>query len=173
MRRHGEIADAIEESLIEEDDDPNYQPPGEQSDNTKDSDCEDRQLVDIKSRPSVASKKRAGRKLLEVEQLASGTTSRPCTPPRNKPRLCLVDVEPVEEDTQKATAPKTGKQQHHAKRNCPICGKVDANLKCRLKSHAKKGLIDEDQVEKMLSIVTHKGKRRKPCWVTRQERKKD
>lgn len=115
----------------------------------------------------MASKKKPGQKLVYVEQLAIVTVkgskkSRPSTPPRKKPRQKLADVEPVEDDTQKVRAPQTGKRQHHAKRLCPVCGKEDGNLKPHLKSHAKKGLIDEDQVGKILSIATHKGKRRGP-----------
>ena len=175
MERHGKIADAIEQSLIEEDDDPNYQPSEEESDDTEDSNCDDCPLANVKSRPSPTSKKR--RMLVNVEQLVSGTVkgntkSSPSTPPRKKQRQHVVDVEPVEDNTQKVSTPQRGKRQHHAKRLCPVCGKEDGNLKRHLKSHAKKGLIDEDQVEKVLSIATHKGKRRGPRRVSRQQTKK-
>lgn len=147
------------------------------SDDTDDSDCNNCPLAKIKSRPSLASKKRPGPRLVDVEQLVfqtvkGNTKSRPSIPPRKKPRQHVVDVEPVEDDTQKITVPQTGKWQHHAERLCPVCGKEDSNLKCHLKSHAKKGLIDEDQVEKLLSIMTHKGERRGPHRVSRQQTKK-
>ena len=177
MERHGKIAQAIEESLIEEDDDPTYEPSEEESNDTNDSDCDDRPLVDFKSKNSLASKKRPGQMLVDVTKLVSGTVkgktkSRPSTPPRKKPRKHLMDVEPAEDHTRKLTAPQTRKRQHHAKRLCPVCGKEDGNLKRHLKSHAKKGLIDEDRVEKLLSIATHKGKRRGPRRLSRQQTKK-
>ena len=92
MKRHGRIADEIEESLIEED--PNYD-PSEESDASKDTDCEDRQLAQSTSRPSVPSKKRPGRKLVHVEKLVavtvkSNTTVTSSTPPSKKPRQQLV-----------------------------------------------------------------------------------
>ena len=88
MRKHGKIADEIDESLIA-DDDSNYQPSDEES---EDSDCEDRPLADFKSRPSQAGKKRPGQKLVDVEKLAldtgkSNSKSSPATPPRKKPRI--------------------------------------------------------------------------------------
>ena len=174
MRKHGQIADEIEESLVEEDDDPNYQPPDEES---EDSDSEDRPLADFKSRPSQAGKKRPGQKLVDVEKLALDTgkgksKSSPATPSRKKPRKHLVDDEPEEEESQKEIAPQTKKRQHHAKRLCPVCGKEDGNLKRHLISHAKKGVIDEDQVEKLLSIASHKGKRRGPRRVSQKQTKK-
>ena len=61
MKRHANIADAIEESLIEEGDDPKYEPSEEESDDTDDIDCEDFPSAGLKTRPSVASKKKSGR----------------------------------------------------------------------------------------------------------------
>ena len=93
-------------------------------------------------------------------------------PPSKKPRQQLVNEEPVEDITPKVRSPQKSKRQHHAKRVCPVCGKEEGNLKCHLNSHAKKGLIDKDQVEKILSIATHKSKRRGPRRVARQQTKK-
>ena len=83
-----------------------------------------------------------------------------------------MDDEAEEEESQKETVPQTKKRQHHAKRLCPVCEKEDGNLKHHLISHAKKGIIGEDQVEKLLSIVSHKGKRRGPRRVSQQQTKK-
>ena len=54
MERYGKIAQEIEESLLEEDDDPNYQPSEEEGNDTDNSDWEDRSLAALKSRPSLA-----------------------------------------------------------------------------------------------------------------------
>jgi len=69
---------------------------------------------------------------------------------------------PVGKQTPKAMASKTGKRQHHAKRPCPVCGKDEGNLKRHLKSHVKKGLIEENQVDKLLAVAIHQGKTRGP-----------
>ena len=79
---------------------------------------------------------------------------------------------PIGKQTLKSTASKSGKRQHHAKRPCPVCGKDEGNLKRHLKSHAKKGLIEENQVEQLLAVAIHQGKTRGPCRASHNKTKK-
>ena len=52
------------------------------------------------------------------------------------------------------------KRSHHAKVVCPVCNKVEGNLRRHLQSHARKGLIAPDAVETILSVSRKRGKRR-------------
>ena len=79
---------------------------------------------------------------------------------------------PIGNQTPKAMASKTGKRQHHAKRPCPVCGKDEGNLKCHLKSHVKKGLIEENQVDKLLAVAIHQCKTRGPGRASQNKTKK-
>ena len=80
MERHGKMADAIKESLDEEDEDPSHQPSEEESDDTDDSDYDNCPLAEIKSRPSLASKKRPASRNLQSWQffLTELATLLPC-----------------------------------------------------------------------------------------------
>ena len=55
----------------------------------------------------------------------------------------------------KRARPDNTKRSHHRKRVCPVCGKEDGNLKRHLKSHAKKGHIESQQVDKIFSVSSH------------------
>ena len=158
-RTHRKMANAIEESFIQEDQYPTYQPSGEDTDDTDHSDYDNRPQAPIKSGPSLAANKRPG------------TTSTPSIPPTKQQRQHMVDVDP-NDDSQTVTTPTHPKRQHHAQRLCPVCGKQESNLKRHLKSHARKGLINDDEVEKLLSIAIHKGKRHGPRRQSRMEIKK-
>ena len=51
------------------------------------------------------------------------------------------------------------KRSHHAKVVCPVCNKVEGNLRRHLQSQARKGLITPDAVETILSVARKRGKR--------------
>ena len=55
---------------------------------------------------------------------------------------------------------------------CPICSKDEGNLKGHHKSHAKKGLIEENQVDKLVAVVIHQGKTREPGRASHNKTKK-
>ena len=180
MKRHGRIADEIEASLQnEDDDDSSYQPSTEESDSDNSNSLPDHAEIApsrAESTSSSKSRKRAGlgkRKPASDKSQAAAisqsissadVTSQPS--PKRPKQSDAADqqleaqpersstMSPIGKQTPKATASKTGKRQHHAKRPCPVCGKDEGNLKCHLKSHAKKGLIEENQVDKLLAVAT-------------------
>ena len=102
--------------------------------------------------------------------------------PSSKPATTNVSSskEKVEKATTKlVTATKTkpssqppAKRSHHPIRICPVCNKAEANLKRHLKSHARKGLIKPDAVQKIFSVTTRKGKRRGPRRKSQDTAKK-
>ena len=62
-----------------------------------------------------------------------------------------------------SASPKPAVQRsHHAKRTCPVCNKQESNLKRHLQSHARKGLIEEENIDAMVQIATHTTRRRGP-----------
>ena len=204
MKKHGRIADEIEASLLNEDDDddPSYEPSTEESDSDNSNDSNS--LLDhaemapscAESTSSSKSRKRAGlgkqkrkpasdkSQTAAISQSVSSAdvTSQPS--PKRPKQSDVADqqqegqpegsstISPIGKQTLKSTASKSGKRQHHAKRPCPVCGKDEGNLKRHLKSHAKKGLIEENQVEKLLAVAIHQGKTRGPCRASHNKTKK-
>ena len=54
----------------------------------------------------------------------------------------------------------------------PSAAKDEGNLKGHLKSHAKKGLIEENQVDKLVAVAIHQGKTRGPGRASHNKTKK-
>ena len=68
-----------------------------------------------------------------------------------------------EESTPVAEPAATSKRKHHAIRTCPVSKKPEANLKRHLLSHAQKGQIVAEEVDKLVQVTIHKDRRRGPC----------
>lgn len=52
------------------------------------------------------------------------------------------------------------KRSHHTRRTCPVCNKLDTNLKKHLQSHARQGHISPDAIGTILSISIRQQKER-------------
>lgn len=92
------------------------------------------------------------------EQIPLSTTLRtkkqtkpaePAKEPQKRKRPSEDSAGSTDNPLKRARPDKTTKRSHHRKRLCPVCGKEDANLKRYLKSHARMGHIENQQVDKL------------------------
>ena len=79
----------------------------------------------------------------------------PAKEPQKRKRPSEDSAGSTDTPLKRARPDNTTKRSHHRKRLCPVCGKEDGNLKRHLKSHARKGHIENQQVDKLFSVTSH------------------
>ena len=139
---HSRLADVLEEEIEEDVRDPPYVPPknGESS-------SSEEELEENPKPPKMP--QRSNRRTHDGQVAPTLPVGDPPAPSADDDFSSDDSCPPVPKQVAKT-------RKHHAIRRCPTCEKPDANIKRHLLSHARKGHIEAEEVEKHLSCAIHK-----------------
>ena len=151
LKQREENIDRIEEEILEQQthaEDPDYSPSSGDAESDKEASDTSQPSSQKTPKPVVQKKSTLKRKA------PVSVKGKPPPPKRARTATSSLTATAVPPSStfQPVQTPGSEKRSHHKKRSCPVCGKQETNLKRHLESHAKKGLVDYQNIDAIVSI---------------------